>query len=133
MLPNLQFENRTLHGTVASQISAALSEDDGLPEDEDHRQAESLDDNVAVKIEDLDGDVLLEDIAIFTAPSESDDLREDEGHRQVETFDFLHYRYFPRVTFSPVFLSRHKIHMFTNTLEIIRFTGSVEWLRPSVI
>ena len=87
MLPSQQFENRLLHGTVASQISAALSEPDGLPEDEGHPQAETLDDNVAAKIEDLDHDVLLEDIPIFTAPRESDDLCEDEGHRQVDTFD----------------------------------------------
>ena len=57
MLPSIQFKNRTLHGTVARQISAALSKPDDLVTDEDRRQAETLDGNLAVKIKDLDDDV----------------------------------------------------------------------------
>lgn len=47
-------------------------------------------------------------------------------------FDFLHISYFPRVAFGPVYLSGHKTHMFTDTLEMVGFTGSAEGLRPSI-
>ena len=43
----------------------------------------------------------------------------------------LHTQYFPRIPFSPVYLSGHKTHMFTDSLEMVGFTGSAEGLRPS--
>lgn len=47
-------------------------------------------------------------------------------------FDFLHLRYFPRVVFGPAYLSGHKTYVFTNSLEMLGFTGSAEGLRLSV-
>ena len=39
-------------------------------------------------------------------------------------FDFLHNEYFPRVAFGPLYLSGKKTHMFTDSLEMVGFTGS---------
>ena len=47
-------------------------------------------------------------------------------------FKFLQTQYFLRVAFGPVYLSGHKTHMFTDSLEMIGFTGSAKGLRPSV-
>ena len=49
-----------------------------------------------------------------------------------DMFNFLHYEYFPRVAFGPVYLSGHKTYVFTDSLEMVGFTGSAEGLRPSV-
>ena len=38
-----------------------------------------------------------------------------------------------RVVFGPVYLSGHKTFMFTDSLEMVRFTGSAEGLRPSKV
>lgn len=46
-------------------------------------------------------------------------------------FDFLHLKYFPRVAFGPVYLSGHKTHVFTDSLEMVGFTGGVDGLRPA--
>ena len=46
-------------------------------------------------------------------------------------FRFLHTKYFSRVAFGPVYLSDYKTHMFTDSLEIVGFTGSSEGLRPA--
>ena len=46
--------------------------------------------------------------------------------------DFLHYQYFPRVAFGPVYLAGHKTHISTDSLEMVGFTGGAEGLRPSV-
>ena len=43
-------------------------------------------------------------------------------------FNFLYYEYFSRIAFSSVYLSGYKMYIFTDLLEIIRFTGSVEEL-----
>lgn len=59
----------------------------------------------------------------------------DDHMGSARTFDdmfrFLHTKYFPRVAFGPVYLSGHKTHMFTDSLEIVGFTGSSEGLRPA--
>ena len=47
-------------------------------------------------------------------------------------FDMLHTKYFPRVAFGPVYLSGHKTHVFTDSLEMVGFTGGADGLRPSV-
>lgn len=46
-------------------------------------------------------------------------------------FDFLHTKYFPRVSFGPIYLAGHKTHVFTDTLEMVGFTGGVDGLRPA--
>ncbi|KAF6238760.1 hypothetical protein HO173_003267 [Letharia columbiana] len=59
----------------------------------------------------------------------------DDHVRSARTFDdmfrFLHKKYFPRVAFGPVYLSGHKTHLFTDSLEMVGFTGGPEGLRPS--
>ena len=87
MLSSIQFKNRTLHGTVARQISAALSEPDDLVTGDDRRQAETLDDNLAAKIKDLDDDVLPDASPISAASGESDDLLEGDGLRDAKILD----------------------------------------------
>lgn len=48
-----------------------------------------------------------------------------------DMFEFLHRKYFLRIAFDPVYLSGHKTHIFTDTLEMIGFTGGAEGLRPA--
>src|SRR5436190_842761 len=54
------------------------------------------------------------------------------GFRDFEAqMTFLHEKYFPRVVFSPVYLSGVKTHAFCRTLDVVGFTGSAEGLWPS--
>ena len=46
-------------------------------------------------------------------------------------FKFLHTQYFPRYAFSPVYLSGHKVHLFSHSLDLLGFQGSAEGLKPS--
>jgi len=47
-------------------------------------------------------------------------------------FTFLHEKYFPRVAFGPVYLSGSKTFVFTDSLEMVGFTGGAGGLRPSI-
>lgn len=46
-------------------------------------------------------------------------------------FEWLHRTYFPRVAFGPIYLSPIKTHVFTDSLDMVGFTGSEKGLRPS--
>ncbi len=47
-------------------------------------------------------------------------------------FDFLHYYYFPRVIFGPVYLAPHKTFVFSDQLDFVGFTADKNGLRPSI-
>ena len=47
-------------------------------------------------------------------------------------FDFLHYYYFPRAIFGPVYLALHKTFIFTDQLDFVGFTGDKNRLRLSM-
>lgn len=47
-------------------------------------------------------------------------------------FSFLQNVYLPRMAFGPVYLAPHKMHAFTNLLDLLGFTGDACGLRPSV-
>ena len=47
-------------------------------------------------------------------------------------FNFLHYYYFPRANFGPVYLAPHKTFVFTDQLDFVGFTGDKNGLRPSM-
>ena len=46
-------------------------------------------------------------------------------------FDFLYRRYFPRVAFGPIYLASKKTQVFVDSLEIVRFSGGIDGLRPA--
>lgn len=47
-------------------------------------------------------------------------------------FNFLHEYYFPRASFEPVYLTPHKIFVFTHQLDFVGFIGNKNGLRPSI-
>lgn len=47
-------------------------------------------------------------------------------------FHFLHYYYFPRAIYEPVYLAPYKTFVFTDQLDFVGFTRDQNELRPSV-
>ncbi|KAI9878296.1 MAG: hypothetical protein M1823_006977 [Watsoniomyces obsoletus] len=47
-------------------------------------------------------------------------------------YSFLRDVYFPRSAFGPVYLAPHKMHVFTDSLDLLGFTGDARGLWPPV-
>ena len=47
-------------------------------------------------------------------------------------FNFLHEKYFLRVAFNLIYLSKSKTHIFAKNLELLDFHNNAQGLRPSL-